>query len=554
MTVPAAGVRVCNRYVLGEHIGSGGHGDIWSAIDEHDGQQVALKFLREDLAASAEAWAILNHESQMARRLNHPGILRTGTPMREGERTVLPMEFAGGGDLKRLRGQSYLRSVPVLIRIAEILAHAHARGVVHRDLKPGNVLFDAQGGVRLADFGAAGLSGSTHSHAQGSPFTASPQQLRDLPAAPADDIYGLGALAYELLTGYPPFYPNATVERVLHEPVPPLQPAQPAPARLCGLVMRMLEKDPAQRPATMQQVVEGLNQALADTLIVDDTEPERAVTAPPAELDEIRADRRVMRENRLLPLAAWMGGVGVVAAVLVALWVLKPWRGGVVEPAPAPALTAATPTVETAPEVAVAEPPAVAAPGDAPVDAAGDAPVDGPVAAPADTAPAAPVSPREVREAERLVQRGTEALGLQRYTDARSAFQRALQIEPGLPAATRGLEQVEAALASDGYAGVRHEGAALEAQERWREAADLYAEALGHDPSLAFAQAGQRRARERAELSDRLDGYLEQASRLSSPDVRAEARRWIDHARTLDDGPVLRSQVARVELLLKDHE
>jgi serine/threonine-protein kinase len=140
------------------------------------------------------------------------------------------MEFAGGGDLKRLRGQSYLRSVPVLIRIAEILAHAHARGVVHRDLKPGNVLFDAEGSVRLADFGASGLSGSTHSHAQGSPFTASPQQLKDLPAAPADDIYGLGALAYELLSGFPPYYPEATVERVLGEPVPALKPSQPAPA------------------------------------------------------------------------------------------------------------------------------------------------------------------------------------------------------------------------------------------------------------------------------------------------------------------------------------
>ncbi|MET0292895.1 MAG: serine/threonine-protein kinase, partial [Steroidobacteraceae bacterium] len=341
MSARESGDVICNRYELVDRIGAGGHGEIWSAIDEHDGQRVALKFLREDLATSVEAWAVLNHESQMARRLNHPGILRSGTPIRDDEQTVLPMEYAGGGDLKRLRGQSYLRSVPVLIRIAEILAHAHARGVVHRDLKPGNVLFDEQGSVRLADFGASGLSGSTDLPARGSPFSASPQQLQDLPASPSDDIYGLGALAYELLSGHPPYYPQVTAERVLNEPVPELKSVQPAPARLVALILRMLEKDPAARPASMLHVVEGLNQGLSDTLIVDDTEPSEILSALPASspppvsrpavpaaegFEPLRAERRVAVQPRLLPAAVWLGGAGVVGAVIVALLVLHPWR------------------------------------------------------------------------------------------------------------------------------------------------------------------------------------------------------------------------------------
>ena len=88
----------------------------------------------------------------------------------------------------------------------------------------------------------------------------------------------------------------------------------------------------------------------------------------------------------------------------------------------------------------------------------------------------------------------------------------------------------------------------------WREATEIYTEVLAKDASIAFAQSGLRRARERAELSDRLDGYLERSSQLSSSEVRTQARQWLLQARTLAGGPVLRSQIARVELLLKDYE
>lgn len=731
MSAPAPGRKICNRYVLLERIGSGGHGEIWRAHDEEHGTIVALKFLHDDLAASVEAWAILNHESQMARRLNHPGVLETGKPIRDGDRTVLPMEYAGGGDLRRLRGQSYLRSVPVLIRIAEILAHAHARGVVHRDLKPGNVLFDEEGGVRLADFGASGLSGSRESHAQGSPFTASPQQLMDQPASPADDVYGLGALAYELLSGYPPYYPDFSVERVLNEPVPELKPAQPAPVRLVALVMRMLSRDPAERPAGMGQVIEGLNQALSDTLAMDGTREldpaliDGGLSAPPLPptdpdiavlpLPSVPMDSRPPRVvplptqgplggSRLLPLAGWLAAAGVVGALVLVAWVAgrsqlqqeMPVADTVAAATAQPGADAgADPTADTGADAADPATDASGPPADPRGDAAqareafeaalaalerrGVAQWGGEAFARAKAAgeaagrelaagrhaeaargfasataalaavegragdalavalsagrtaldsnqdalarqafeQALAIDPRNTAATEGLAQaqrlrealgrladgvkaeaagdveaasaaygdalrlvptlqaaadararlggtraadefsrymaRGYEALRAERYTDARAAFERSLRARPGSAEAEQGLAQVEAALAASDYEGLRREGLSLEAQERWHEARDAYRRALARDPALRFAQQGAERASVRAELSDRLDAYLAEPDRLAADAVREEAREWIERARPLATGPVLRSQVDRVSLLLEQY-
>ena len=102
-----------------------------------------------------------------------------------------------------------------------------------------------------------------------SPFTASPEQLRGDPPSIADDVYGLGALAYELLSGYPPYYPRFEVRRVLEEPVPEIKPAQLMPAQLRALVMRMLSKRAALRPRSMREVIDELDATLNDTLTFD---------------------------------------------------------------------------------------------------------------------------------------------------------------------------------------------------------------------------------------------------------------------------------------------
>jgi eukaryotic-like serine/threonine-protein kinase len=278
------------RYVLRERLGVGGQGEVWRAFDPKANADIALKILHPAAGRSAAAWAALVHEHESASRLEHPGILKVYPPERDGKTFLLPMELAPGGDLKRLRGAGYLTIVPVLIEAARALQHAHERGVIHRDLKPGNVLFDDRGRVKLADFGVSGnsLDPGTDSMVRGlSPFTASPEQLRGEPARPADDIYGLGALAYELLSRYPPHYPHFDAQRVQEEAVPPLVPAQQIPPQLASLVANMLEKDPKRRPANMRDVIDELDASLNDTLTFDFDEdvPESAAneTVPPQE-------------------------------------------------------------------------------------------------------------------------------------------------------------------------------------------------------------------------------------------------------------------------------
>ncbi|MBX5459553.1 MAG: protein kinase [Steroidobacteraceae bacterium] len=264
-----SGGMLSSRYTLLEKLGTGGQAEVWRARDETAGIEVALKILSPAHAHDEGAWAALVREHAIASKLDHPAILKVYPPHREGDFVALPMELASGGDLRRLRGKSYLDVVPVLIDIAQGLEYAHEHGVIHRDLKPGNILFDARGRVRIADFGIAGVPGEVPPAGTRpglSPFTASPEQLRGEPPAISDDIYGLGALAYELLSGYPPYYPRFEVKRVLEEPVPDLKPAHIMPRQLVSTVMRMLSKRAAHRPRTMREVIDELDAALNDTL------------------------------------------------------------------------------------------------------------------------------------------------------------------------------------------------------------------------------------------------------------------------------------------------
>jgi len=266
------GRSLSSRYTLLEKLGAGGQAEVWRARDNNAGVEVALKVLSPALSHNEAAWMGLVREHAIAGKLDHPLVLKVQPPYREGEFAALPMELAAGGDLRKLRGASYLDVVPVLIDIAQALEYAHEHGVIHRDLKPGNVLFDSRGRVRLTDFGIASAPGVASADVRRpglSPFTASPEQLRGDPPSIADDIYGLGALAYELLSGYPPYYPRFEVKRVLEEPVPEIKPAQMMPAQLRALVMRMLSKRPALRPQSMRDVIDELDATLNDTLTFD---------------------------------------------------------------------------------------------------------------------------------------------------------------------------------------------------------------------------------------------------------------------------------------------
>ncbi|HET9862642.1 MAG TPA: protein kinase [Steroidobacteraceae bacterium] len=261
-----AGTKLCGRFVLIEKLGAGGYGEVWRARDELRDLDVALKILYSQFANSEAAWQVFQREFTLTARLNHPGVLRVYEPVRTADATVLPMVLAAGGDLRQMRGASYTRILPMLIDIAAALEHAHARRIVHRDLKPSNVLLDGAGRPLLADFGAGASEGDNTSGPPGSPFSASPQQLAGEPARPSDDIYGLGALAYELLSGYPPFYPAFDAKKIATEPVPRLKPVKPIPPRLELLVSWLLAKQARERPPSMRHVADEMNAVLQDTL------------------------------------------------------------------------------------------------------------------------------------------------------------------------------------------------------------------------------------------------------------------------------------------------
>jgi eukaryotic-like serine/threonine-protein kinase len=301
-----AGTKLCGRFVLIEKLGAGGYGEVWRARDEMRDTEVALKILYAQFLNSEEAWQVFQREFTLTARLNHPGVLRVNEPVRTPDAVVLPMVYASGGDLRQLRGASYTRILPLLIDIAAALEHAHSRRIVHRDLKPSNILMDGAGRPLLADFGAGASEGDNSSGPPGSPFSASPQQLAGEPARPADDIYGLGALAYELLSGYPPFYPAFDAKKIATEPVPRIKAVKPIPPRLELLVSWLLAKHGRERPPSMRHVADEMSAVLQDTLGLEGT-AEAANSESEAAILGAAADNltpAIMADEPMAPMTA----------------------------------------------------------------------------------------------------------------------------------------------------------------------------------------------------------------------------------------------------------
>ena len=246
-----SGQELSARFVLVRRLGTGGSGEVWLAQDRERGCFVALKILRDDLMQDVAAVAALQREFEHVRTLDHPNILRVDGVHRSGRHTWIAMDYASGGDLSQLRGRGYREILlHAAMPIAAALAHSHRTGIVHRDVKPSNVLLASDGTPRLADFGMALVTAATPAAnaGRGSPYSMSPQQAAGAAASPADDTYGFGAMLYELLSGYPPSYGDGKLSQT-----PAALPAA-VPAPLAQLVLRMLAESPADRPADMQSV------------------------------------------------------------------------------------------------------------------------------------------------------------------------------------------------------------------------------------------------------------------------------------------------------------
>jgi len=362
-----AGSTVAGRFRLLRLLGSGSHSTVWAAEDEQAARPVALKVASDDAVAAS----LLRAGFEQARALVHPGILR---PLEfiEGPPACLVMPPVEGGDLGQLRGAGWRVVLSALLDVAEALDHAHRQGIVHRDLKPANVLREADGRWLISDFGTAGWDSG------GTLPAMSPQQLDGAPPTVGDDVYGLGALAFELLAGAPLFHPDASAARIRGE-----RPAIPAtdlsgaalPLALRNLLAATLDKDPVRRPASAAAWRAALAGILADA-------PADALADAPAAGESILAvARRAMEQapaaappvrRHGLPAVAVYGGLALllVVAVLV-IGFLPDWMRGrqplvTAAAPPEAAATASSPAAPAAADVTAA-PPAVAV---AEVDAA----------------------------------------------------------------------------------------------------------------------------------------------------------------------------------------
>ncbi|HSQ70477.1 MAG TPA: serine/threonine-protein kinase, partial [Steroidobacteraceae bacterium] len=235
------------RYTLVRRLADRGATELWLARDGASGEAKLLKLAVPGRVDSDAALRRLLHGGRIQLGLRHANLLAC-EQVDAGPPAFAVYPYLARGDLSGLRGRPASEVLPVLAGVADGIEALHRQGLVHGDLKPANVLLSDEGRPLVTDLGLATPIGESPASVGGSPFSSSPQQLAGEPASVADDVYGFGAFAYELLSGYPPFYPDPSPERVNLEPPKPLAARSNVPAGLARLVMGCLEKDPARRP------------------------------------------------------------------------------------------------------------------------------------------------------------------------------------------------------------------------------------------------------------------------------------------------------------------
>ncbi|WP_112140252.1 serine/threonine-protein kinase [Glycomyces dulcitolivorans] len=341
------GSMIADRYRLDAPIASGGMGAVWKAHDTRLERAVAVKILKSDLEGDATARARFQHEAQAVASLRHAGIAALHdygeTEGEHGETLAyLVMELIEGPTLtaRLLEGPlPHTEAMRLCAEVASALHHAHETGIVHRDIKPSNIILDRRGHALLVDFGIAlspGRGTITESGMlMGTLYYASPEQLEGRPLTGATDVYSLGAVAYECLSGAPPFTGDTAgtiLNGHLNQSPPPLSPDLP-PAPVAA-ILQALAKDPGQRWPTADEFARVCRDAAADPLTPQAVSPVLAIPGaaapwtPPAGARPFEpvtapiADRRRRRWPRRVLIAAPVLVAVLVAAVALSL---SPW-------------------------------------------------------------------------------------------------------------------------------------------------------------------------------------------------------------------------------------
>jgi tetratricopeptide (TPR) repeat protein/predicted Ser/Thr protein kinase len=287
---PVRSAALAPGYEILAELGRGGMGAVYKAWQFSLKRVVALKLIRADAYANAGAAARFHGEAEAAARFQHPNIVHVYEVGEHEGSGFLVLEYVAGGGLDRkLSGslQDPHDSARLIETLARAIHYAHQRGIVHRDLKPANVLLTEDGVPKITDFGLAKLLERDQALTQvgellGTPSYMAPEQIRGLPhqITPATDVYALGAILYEMLTGRPPFKgttPLSTLEQVSsHEPLSPSKIQRHVPRDLETICLKCLAKDPRRRYNSAQELADDLRRFL-------DRQPILARPTPPWE-------------------------------------------------------------------------------------------------------------------------------------------------------------------------------------------------------------------------------------------------------------------------------
>lgn len=351
MTEPTAppfvpGARV-GRYRLVSVIGKGGMGEVFRAEDTVLGRVVAVKVLPAEMVATPERRLRFEQEARLTASLSHPNVVQVHDV---GEAEGIPyvvQEFVDGESLEDVVGRG--TPPPGLVvswcaQAAEGLAAAHAAGILHRDVKPGNLLLGKDGRVRIVDFGLATLDPARSGQSRpgltvegivlGTPHYMSPEQAAGKKLDGRTDVFSLGVVLYELLTGARPFEGDSAIDvlhAIVHTPYPPAGEGPGAvPAVVAEVVDRALQKKPEDRYASAQEMAEALDRLL-ETADLPGTPPRRRSLSPTGSFPPVGGvDSRTQRIETgrppRLPLLLAAGGAVLVLAVLVGLFVAR--QGG----------------------------------------------------------------------------------------------------------------------------------------------------------------------------------------------------------------------------------
>jgi serine/threonine protein kinase len=308
------------HYQIEAVLGQGGMGKVYKARNINLDKICAIKILPKEFASEDPTTVErFLREARSAAKVEHPNVLPVSFVGKVGDSYFIEMQYVDGGtlyDVLKRQGRLDSREAARIVRdIAAGLSAAHERGIIHRDIKPGNVMLTSKGHVFIMDFGLAKMTQASIALTKqgmilGTPLYMSPEQAMSRPLDQRTDIYSLGVMFYHMVTGSPPYFSNSAVEVVgqhIRAPVPdPTQLAPETPPQVAAIIQRMMAKDPNERHQNCAELVRELEAFLAGG--------GAAVYVPEAATP--RAERAAARRAAARKGAPWGIVVGVVAGII----------------------------------------------------------------------------------------------------------------------------------------------------------------------------------------------------------------------------------------------